>query len=90
MILAVLAPTIEARLKAIKTFSRASAHDAGLTADNTGVCTGPHRDAHHKLNQGTGDAQITNEALRLTYQREGFELGLLVAGASKQMQMRIG
>lgn len=92
--LAFLVPAIEARIKAIEAHGLQAVKDAGLVND-----TGLRARAEKRYARETVGTliisptrelatQIANEALRLSYHHDGFEVQLFTGGTSKMKQVR--
>ncbi|KAK0215598.1 P-loop containing nucleoside triphosphate hydrolase protein [Armillaria fumosa] len=92
--LAFLVPIIEARVRAVENAGQKRVLDDGLLSK-------PHLAAQAAKNWARANVgaviisptrelatQIANEALRLSYHHEGFEVRLLVGGMSKRVQLR--
>lgn len=92
--LAFLVPAVEARLKAIEAFGKQAVLDAGLTSDKALEARAKRIFAREHVGtlilSPTRElaTQIATEAQRLTQHQAGFEVRLMVGGASKRMQMR--
>lgn len=92
--LAFLVPVIEARVRAVENAGQKRVLDDGLLSK-------PHLAGQASKNWARANVgaviisptrelatQIANEALRLSYHHEGFEVRLLVGGMSKRVQLR--
>ncbi|GJJ10587.1 hypothetical protein Clacol_004814 [Clathrus columnatus] len=92
--LAFLVPVIEARLRAIKAAGKQAVQDAALVTDKN--LEGRVKRVFTRTNIGaliispTRElaTQIANEALRLSYHHDGFEVRLFSGGLSRRTQMR--
>ena len=92
--LAFLVPAIEARLNAIENAGKQAVRDAGLATDKQ--LEGRAQRIFSRTEVGTLvisptrelATQIANEALRLAYHHENFEVRLFTGGTSKRLQMR--
>ncbi|KZS97218.1 DEAD-domain-containing protein [Sistotremastrum niveocremeum HHB9708] len=91
---AFLVPAIEARLSLIEQKAKQAVADAGLKSDP--ALEARIRRSYPRQHCGTLiisptrelATQIANEALRVAYHHEGFEVRLFVGGMSKRTQMR--
>jgi ATP-dependent RNA helicase MSS116 len=92
--LAFLVPAIEARLRKIDEYAKQAVADAGLNSDKALETRAARSFAQNHVGaliiSPTRElaTQIANEALKLTHHHRGFEVRLLVGGASRGAQLR--